>query len=137
VVHLTVRVDLGPVGAVGHGKIRLLEQIGALGSISGAARAVGMSYRNAWLLVDSLNQAFETPLVATNVGGRSGGGASLTPFGAEVIATYRAIEEGANAATRDLMEALARGARTAPPHGPAAAKARRTVGRQARRAGTP
>jgi molybdate transport system regulatory protein len=135
VVHLTVRVDLGPAGAVGHGKIRLLEQIGTLGSISGAAKAVGMSYRNAWLLVDSLNQAFETPLVATNVGGRSGGGASLTPFGAQVVATYRAIEETANAATQELMGELARGARAAPPLGPAAAKARRTVGRQARRAG--
>jgi molybdate transport system regulatory protein len=91
-VTLTLRVDLGPAGAVGPGKIKLLELIGETGSISAAGRAMGMSYRQAWLLVDSLNQAFREPSVATLSGGAKGGGAALTPFGMQMIRIYRDIE---------------------------------------------
>ena len=74
------------------GKICLLELIAEHGSISAAGRALGMSYRRAWLLVDELNHLFAEPVVAGQIGGRSGGGASLTPFGARLVECYREIE---------------------------------------------
>ena len=67
---LTIRIDFGGHGALGPGKVRLPELIGAQGSISAAGRAMGMSYRRAWLLIDSLNQAFREPVVATQHGGQ-------------------------------------------------------------------
>jgi molybdate transport system regulatory protein len=102
-VRLTVRVDFGAAGSLGPGKIRLLETIGRLGSISRAGRALGMSYRRAWLLVDDLNRCFREPVVITKPGGARGGGAALTPFGLDVIGKYRSIEtRAATAATRQL-----------------------------------
>ena len=74
-VRLTVRVDFGADRALGPGKIRLLEAIGKTGSISRAGRALGMSYRRAWLLVDDMNRSFRAPVVATQPGGVQGGGA--------------------------------------------------------------
>ena len=91
-VRLTVRVDFGAERALGPGKIRLLEVIGKSGSISRAGRALGMSYRRAWLLIDDMNRSFRAPVVATQPGGVRGGGAELTPFGLELIENYRAIE---------------------------------------------
>jgi molybdate transport system regulatory protein len=105
-VRLTVRVDFGADRALGPGKIRLLEAIGNSGSISRAARALGMSYRRAWLLVDDLNRSFRAPVVATQPGGARGGGAALTPFGAELIAKYRAIEARAMTAAKPHLRAL-------------------------------
>jgi molybdate transport system regulatory protein len=81
---------------IGPGKVQLLEAIRAHGSISAAARAIGMSYRRAWLLVAAVNEMFQEPAVQTTLGGRGGGTASLTPFGAEIVTRYRAME----AATR-------------------------------------
>lgn len=107
---LTVRVDFGAAGALGPGKIRLLETIGKYGSISRAGRSLGMSYRRAWLLVDDLNRCFREPVVAAQPGGARGGGAALTPFGRDVIRKYRSIESRAAAAAkrqlRDLETAL-------------------------------
>jgi molybdate transport system regulatory protein len=104
-VRLTVRVDFGTAGSLGPGKIRLLETIGRLGSISRAGRALGMSYRRAWLLVDDLNRCFREPVVITKPGGARGGGAELTPFGLDVIGKYRSIEtRAATAATRQLRD---------------------------------
>ncbi len=95
---LTLRVDLGPEQAIGPGKIKLLETIASTGSISQAGRALGMSYRRAWLLVADLNQCFREPVVAAQTGGSRGGGAALTPFGTQLVAHYRAIEKTAHRA---------------------------------------
>jgi len=105
-VRLTVRVDFGADHALGPGKIRLLEAIGKTGSISRAGRALGMSYRRAWLLIDDMNRAFRAPVVATQPGGVRGGGAELTPFGRAVIETYRAVETRATAAAKPHLQAL-------------------------------
>jgi molybdate transport system regulatory protein len=103
---LTIRVDLGAHGALGPGKIRLMEKIGETGSISAAGRAMGMSYRRAWLLVDSLNRAFREPLVTTQHGGTRGGGAALTPLGQDVVARYRLMEKAAHEAAAGHLDAL-------------------------------
>jgi molybdate transport system regulatory protein len=104
---LTLRIDFGGDRASGPGKIRLLELIAAHGSISAAGREMGMSYRRAWLLVDSLNHYFREPLVSAQVGGARGGGAALTRFGHAVVAHYRAIEEAASRAGASHVGALA------------------------------
>ena len=102
-VSLIVRVDLGAHGRLGPGKMLLLDNIARLGSISAAGRAMNMSYRQAWDLVDQLNRAFVEPVVASQTGGKSGGGASLTPFGVELVARYRQIAAHAEAAAhRDI-----------------------------------
>ena len=106
-ITLTLRVDLGKAGAIGPGKIRLLELIGETGSISAAGRAMGMSYRQAWLLIDSLNAAFREPATATLSGGAKGGGADLTPFGKTLIRIYRDIEAAAERTVADELAALA------------------------------
>jgi molybdate transport system regulatory protein len=101
---LSIRVDFDTGGAVGPGKIRLLELIGELGSISAAGRAMAMSYRRAWLLVDQLNCSFAEPVVAAHHGGSSGGGAALTLRGQELIQRYRRIVTDAErAAASDLL----------------------------------
>jgi molybdate transport system regulatory protein len=105
-VRLTVRVDFGAERALGPGKIRLLEAIGKTGSISRAGRALGMSYRRAWLLVDDMNRCFREPVVTAQPGGAQGGGAALTQFGLELIDKYRSIESQATAATRQQLSAL-------------------------------
>ena len=67
----------------------LLEEIDRSGSISKAARQLGLSYRRAWTLVDTMNKSFKSCLVTGSAGGKKGGGASLTPLGKKVIKTYR------------------------------------------------
>jgi molybdate transport system regulatory protein len=96
---------------IGPGKAGLLAAIRATGSISAAARDMRMSYKRAWLLLDSMNQAFVEPVVAAAPGGTGGGGATLTEFGAEVLRAYRRIEERAAATADDDIAALARHAR--------------------------
>lgn len=93
-----VRILLGGASSLGPGKVALLEEIGRLGSISAAARAMEMSYRRAWLLVESMNTSFTQPLVVTATGGKKGGGAELTDFGREVLRRYRAMEQKAQRA---------------------------------------
>lgn len=83
------RVDFGRAGAIGPGKIALLEHIASGGSLSQAARELGMSYRRAWQLLESVNCAFRERAVLTAKGGRGGGGARLTPFGRLLIRVYR------------------------------------------------
>jgi molybdate transport system regulatory protein len=83
------RVDLGRDEAIGPGKIALLEQIERAGSLSQAARELGMSYRRAWQLLDSLNRCFRARVALTAKGGRRGGGATVTAFGHQLIRTYR------------------------------------------------
>jgi molybdate transport system regulatory protein len=103
---LTVRVDFGAERALGPGKIRLLEAVGSTGSISQAGRALDMSYRRAWLLIDDMNQCFREPVVTTQSGGAQGGGAALTPFGQDLIEKYRSIEAQAIAATKVQLREL-------------------------------
>jgi molybdate transport system regulatory protein len=86
-----VRLLFGDEGAIGPGKARLLELIEETGSISAAGRKMKMSYRRAWDLIDELNKTFKAPVVETRAGGASGGGASLTPTGSEIVKHYRAI----------------------------------------------
>src|ERR1700723_2151301 len=78
---LSIRIDLENGNRIGPGKIALLEAIRTTGSISAAARALGMSYRRAWLLVEEVNHALREPAVAAETGGRRGGGAVVTPAG--------------------------------------------------------
>ncbi|MEZ5852412.1 MAG: winged helix-turn-helix domain-containing protein [Hyphomicrobiaceae bacterium] len=89
---LTLRIDFENGSQIGHGKVRLLELIAEHGSISRAAREMGMSYRRAWLLTDQMNRMFTTPVIETQHGGSGGGAARLTSFGHAVIGHYRAIE---------------------------------------------
>ena len=103
---LTLRIDFDQDRAIGPGKIKLLELIDNLGSIAAAGRRMGMSYRRAWLLIDNLNRCFREPVVASQVGGPHGGGASLTEFGQAVVRHYRAVENAAQAAGAADIEAL-------------------------------
>ncbi|MBB6307443.1 winged helix-turn-helix domain-containing protein [Xanthobacter tagetidis] len=103
---LSVRIDLGPELRIGPGKIELLEKIAAFGSISAAGRAMDMSYRRAWELVEELNGTFESPVVSAQTGGKRGGGAVLTPFGLSLVARYRAIESAATQAAAAHLDAL-------------------------------
>jgi len=95
---LTLRVLGKAAAAMGPGKAELIERIGRTGSISAAARDMGMSYRRAWQLVESLNATFREPVVTTAIGGNRGGGASVTPFGERLVARFRAMEVKASAA---------------------------------------
>ncbi len=98
-----LRILLGQATAIGPGKADLLEQIIETGSISAAARAMGMSYRRAWLLVDTMNRCFRSPLVETATGGKRGGGARVTPLGLEVLRRYREMERVAAEAVAGHM----------------------------------
>jgi molybdate transport system regulatory protein len=91
---------------IGPGKTALLESIRDTGSISAAAREMGMSYKRAWLLLDSMNQAFTEPVVTAAPGGAGGGGATLTAFGAEVLERYRRIHDRAAGTAADDLAAL-------------------------------
>lgn len=113
-VGVRLRVVLDRDIALGPGKADLLETIGATGSISAAARGMGMSYKRAWLLVDTMNRCFRAPLVESAKGGSAGGGAKLTRLGAEVLRRYRTMERRAiRGASADLaaLKRLLRSAR--------------------------
>lgn len=103
---LMLRLDFGPESRIGPGKIRLLELVRETGSISAAGRAMEMSYRRAWLLIDSLNATFDQPVVKTKLGGKGGGSASLTGFGEELVSRYRAMEKKAGKAIAADLAAL-------------------------------
>lgn len=103
-----LRVLLGSAIAVGPGKADLLEAIDRCGSISAAARALGMSYRRAWLLADTMNRCFRGDLVAAAPGGRRGGGAALTPLGREVLDRYRRMEAKAQKTLAGEMRSFRR-----------------------------
>jgi len=83
------RVDFTEHSNLGPGKVALLEEIRKYGSLSEAARRMRMSYRRAWLLLDSLNNSFDVPATVNSTGGRGGGGAEVTPFGVLLIERYR------------------------------------------------
>jgi len=103
---LSLRIDLDPEGRIGPGKIELLENIREFGSISAAGRAMDMSYKRAWDLVDEINRICRQPAVERQTGGKNGGGAILTPFGTSLVARYRKIERDAANAVRKELTAL-------------------------------
>jgi molybdate transport system regulatory protein len=86
-----LRVMYGAEIAMGPGKAELLAAIAATGSISASAKQLGMSYRRAWLLVDTMNRCFREPVVASATGGSGGGGAKVTDFGHAVLASYASL----------------------------------------------
>lgn len=86
------RIDFTDAVNLGPGKIALLEAIKSTGSISDAARALGMSYRRAWMLINSIKQGFSEAVIVSATGGKGGGGAEVTGFGDELIAQYRKLE---------------------------------------------
>lgn len=105
---LNIRLDLACGVRIGPGKIAVLEEIGRSGSISAAGRALRMSYRRTWELVEDLNTGLGTPVVETAAGGNGGGGTVLTPAGRAIIERYRAIEMDTALAARKHLLALNR-----------------------------
>lgn len=103
-----IRLLIGAVVAMGPGKANLLEAISRTGSISAAAREMGMSYRRGWLLVEAMNRAFKRPLIETATGGARGGGARLTAHGEEVLNRYRAMEAKAARAVAPELKRFSR-----------------------------
>jgi molybdate transport system regulatory protein len=100
-----LRISFRKSIAMGPGKADLLSAIDEAGSISAAARKLGMSYRRAWLLVDTMNSCFRSPVVETLTGGAQGGGAQVTDFGREVVRRYRAMErKAASSVEREMAE---------------------------------
>ena len=101
-----LRVVLSTNVAIGPGKADILEGIRDTGSIAAAGRRMRMSYKRAWLLVETMNAFFSEPLVATSRGGQARGGASLTPTGERVLAAYRSMEALTEAAIEKEMTSL-------------------------------
>jgi molybdate transport system regulatory protein len=98
-----IRISFKKSIAMGPGKADLLDAIAATGSISAAGRKMQMSYRRAWLLVETMNACFREPLVETLIGGQHGGGARVTPLGEEVVRRYRQMEaKAARSVTREM-----------------------------------
>ena len=106
-VELSIRIDFAPGQRLGPGKVRLLEQIAEQGSIAAGGRALGMSYKRAWDLVDEMNSIFGAPVVAPRSGGQKGGGATLTDLGTRLVAKYRDMEKLSGQATKALMASIA------------------------------
>jgi molybdate transport system regulatory protein len=103
-----IRIMFRKAIAMGPGKADLLEAIERTGSISAAARSLGMSYRRAWLLVDTMNQSFKSPVVETLTGGQRGGGARVTELGHDVLTRYLAMDAKAAASVRKDLAAFSR-----------------------------
>lgn len=103
---LVLRLHFDADRRLGPGKIELLERIAETGSIAAAGRRMTMSYRRAWLLVDSMNRTFRAPVVSTRLGGATDGRAQLTPLGREVVALYREVERIAGHAACDPLQRL-------------------------------
>ncbi len=101
-----LRLTLGARIAVGPGRIELLEAVRDAGSITAAARSLGMSYRRAWMLLDDLNRCLRAPVVESVHGGAQGGGSRLTDTGLELVRLYRHIEQTAALACAEDLELL-------------------------------
>ena len=103
---LSIRIDLADGGRIGPGKVALLEEIGRSGSISAAGRAMKMSYRRAWRLVEDLNRTVGNQVVEASAGGAGGGGARLTEAGRTLVKEYRALERAASATAHTHLAVL-------------------------------
>lgn len=104
---LSLRIRFADGTRLGPGKADLLEAIATTGSIAAAARGMGMSYKRAWTLVETLNSGFGAPLVERARGGARGGGATVTALGHEVLETYRTIEAETTEAQSGALARLA------------------------------
>ncbi|MGC3980968.1 MAG: LysR family transcriptional regulator [Steroidobacteraceae bacterium] len=100
------RVDFRGLCSIGRGKIELLEKIARFGSLAQAAREMSMSYRRAWLLMDSMNNSFDARVVELRTGGRGGGNAALTEFGRQLIDTYRELEQELTLTTHQRLQRI-------------------------------
>lgn len=100
------RIYIGEGIALGPGKIDMLRQVAQTHSIAAAARALGLPYKRAWLLVDSLSQGFGQPVVEAVSGGKGGGGTQLTALGQELVARYDALERKVNECAVIELDAL-------------------------------
>lgn len=105
---------------LGRGKVQLLEAIRDQGSISAAARSMGMAYRHAWVLLDELNRCFAEPVIEASTGGPRGGGARLTPWGEELIERFDALDRAVRHAASEHLDALEQRIARARPRGGAA-----------------
>ena len=92
---LKLTIALASGARIGPGKIALLKSVRETGSIAAAGRAMGMDYKRAWLLIDSLNRAFDKPAVRRTTGGSGGGGAVLTDFGQDLLERYSRLQAAA------------------------------------------
>lgn len=101
-----IRFDLGNGIRLGPGKVLLLEKIVETGSLSAAARAMDMSYKRAWQLIDEMNGVFSAPVVTTKAGGRKGGGAAVTAFGQNIVKRFRHFEQMARTEGRGDLKDL-------------------------------
>jgi molybdate transport system regulatory protein len=100
------RIDFAGHSSVGPGKISLLEAIRDCGSLSQGARNVGMSYRRAWLLVESLRQSFREPVTVASTGGKDGGGMQVTEFGDALIKNYRELERDFASLAKERLQPI-------------------------------
>lgn len=107
-VRFRMRIRKGGTVALGPGKVELLEAIHEHGSISAAARSLGMSYRRAWLLIDELNRSLKMPATLSEQGGAKGGGCVLTAVGEEIVRLYREVEVRAHEACAGEIGRLVR-----------------------------
>jgi molybdate transport system regulatory protein len=114
---LRIRVPFGAGFAIGSGKADILEAVADTGSISAAARRMKMSYRRAWLLIDTMNRCFREPVVDTATGGKGGGGAQITAFGRQVLKEFRRVEARAMKAVAGAMPRFGKLLRASPPRG--------------------
>jgi molybdate transport system regulatory protein len=105
---IRLRVMLAPGIPLGPGKAQLLQGIKETGSIAAAGRRMGMSYKRAWYLVDAMNGHFRQPMVEASKGGKSGGGANLTPLGEDILSAYREMEQLAASAIAPVLRRLKR-----------------------------
>ncbi|MEN9761163.1 MAG: molybdenum-pterin-binding protein MopA [Pseudomonadota bacterium] len=103
---LSIRLRFSEETRLGPGKIALLEAVARTGSIAAAGRELGMSYRRAWLLIDSMNRCFDEPVITAASGGAQGGGADITPLGHQLIRAFRALEADAQRAVDGHFAAL-------------------------------
>lgn len=102
---IRLRIEFDGEHTLGPGKMQLLQSVSELGSISAAARSMGMSYRHAWEMLDDVNRCFAGRVFETEAGGRSGGGASVTTFGLDLITRYDEMRKKARRAlAKDLAE---------------------------------
>lgn len=103
---LRPRIQIDADFSIGPGKIFLLRKVAERQSISGAARELGMTYKRAWMLIDTLNRGFGQPVVTTAAGGRNGGGAAVTPLGQRLLERYGALEARINETAAAELAAL-------------------------------
>lgn len=133
-ISIRYRIDFGGACSLGGGKVRLLEAIDEHGSLSQAAKDLNMSYRRAWLLVDSMRKSFDLPVVDVATGGRGGGGATVTEFGKQVIDAFRKLETDLDAVGAKRMKAIGQHVTKESKSAPARAKLARPRAKRAKKA---